>query len=235
MQDIDIIPPKTKNGREIVKEAIAAQEAVDDRKVEEVEILPLERAVIKLRVRGITPLVVNNWSGKSRKQMADKQAGEVITKTPKNAKECYEASFYTIPTPKGKPKRYGFPAVAFKRAMVSACSFLDGCTKVCARGALFVPAIHGRLVEIKGKNINEGNYNETPVRNASGVADLRYRGMFEQGWTCDIEIEFDPSNIKAGQVVNLLNRAGFHIGIGEGRPEKADMGWGRFEVVEQLC
>lgn len=230
---------KTKpNGRKQVLDAMAADQVAaptgaDIR--EEVKILPLERARIKLRVRGTTPLVMNNWSEKSLKMMEDKQGGECVTKGAKRPKDCYEAAFYFIATKKGQPKRYGFPAVAFKCAMVSACSFVDGVTKVLARGALFVIAQVAGMVEINGTLTDHGGtFNRMPVRNASGVADLRYRPMFDAGWTADLEIEFDPSNLKPGQVVNMLNRGGFHIGIGEGRPEKRDMGWGRFEVVEQL-
>jgi len=211
---------------------------------EEIEILPLVRQRIKLAIRGTVPLCMNAFSEKAKRIMREKQAGEAQVKAPKSPKECFEAAFYTIPTKKGEPRRYGFPAGAFKNAMVSvANTFIEGMTKVLTRGALFVLAEHRNipnvpdLIEIHGEVVGgpETNWNEMPVRNASGVADLRYRPLIDEGWTAVVEIEFDPSNIKAAQVANLLARAGFHVGIGDGRPEKkTDMGWGRFEVVEQV-
>lgn len=218
-----------------VDESVASIPEADIDRHEEVRILPLQRARIKLRIRGTVPLCVNNFSEKARRIMREKQGGESIEKSPKRPKECFDACFYYI----GKPsaKKYGFPAGAFKNCMVDACSFIDSITKVSTRGSLFVLAPNPQnLIEIQGEVIGDesNEWNETPVRNASGVADLRYRPLFAPGWTAVLEIEFDPSNIKAGQVVNLLARGGFHIGVGDGRPQKkTDMGWGRFEVVEQ--
>lgn len=204
---------------------------------EEVHVLPLERCRIKLRVRGTVPLCCNNFSAKARQMMRDKQGGEAVVKGAKSPRACFEAAFYPMQSKRGAPPRYGMPAVSFKCAMVDACSFIDGITKVQVRGSLFVLPQEDQLIEIVGEVIGDesNNWNETPVKNASGVADLRYRPLFAPGWTAVVEIEFDPSNIKAGQVVNLLNRGGLHIGIGDGRPQKkTDMGWGRFEVVEQV-
>lgn len=70
---------------------------------------------------------------------------------------------------------------------------------------------------------------EDMVRVGPGSADLRYRPEFV-GWKFSAEIEYDEL-LKVDDIVVLINRAGFGVGIGEWRPEKGgDMG--RFRCVE---
>jgi hypothetical protein len=72
------------------------------------------------------------------------------------------------------------------------------------------------------------------VRNESGVADIRWRPMWEQ-WGAIVNVQWDEDQFSATDVLNLMLRAGLQVGIGEGRPYSPNsngMGWGRFEVVE---
>lgn len=62
--------------------------------------------------------------------------------------------------------------------------------------------------------------------------DWRYRGQFGAHWTADVPIEYDPSIINPSQLINLLNRAGFSVGLLEGRPEKSGQ-WGRYTVMPE--
>jgi hypothetical protein len=61
-----------------------------------------------------------------------------------------------------------------------------------------------------------------------GAADLRYRPQFDQ-WSVDINIEYDADLLQQGDIVNLIDRAGFGVGVGEWRPEKGGE-FGRFAV-----
>ena len=72
------------------------------------------------------------------------------------------------------------------------------------------------------------------VRNDDGSADVRCRPMWDPGWTATVRLRFDADQIDAASVVNLLDRAGAQVGIGEGRNDSrrsAGLGWGSFEVV----
>jgi hypothetical protein len=72
------------------------------------------------------------------------------------------------------------------------------------------------------------------VRNDNGSTDIRVRPMWRE-WAADVTLEFDADMITGDSVVNLLERAGRQVGIGEGRPfSKASVGqgWGTFTVVE---
>ena len=70
---------------------------------------------------------------------------------------------------------------------------------------------------------------ESHVRVGMSQADLRYRPKFDR-WTCVLEIEYDAGNLTTEDIVNLVNRAGFGVGVCEFRPEKGGE-WGRFRVV----
>jgi len=52
--------------------------------------------------------------------------------------------------------------------------------------------------------------------------------MFEE-WSIRIPLQVDEGNLSLQNVIDLITRAGFSVGIGEWRPEKGGE-FGRFEV-----
>ncbi len=71
------------------------------------------------------------------------------------------------------------------------------------------------------------------VRNATGVADIRPRPMWAEGWEAVVTIRFDADQFTLSDVTNLLARRGEQVGIGAGRPDSKDsagMGWGTFRI-----
>ena len=69
---------------------------------------------------------------------------------------------------------------------------------------------------------------EDTVRVGQGSADLRYRPYFHE-WAVNMEFEIDAELLRLEDLCNLIDRAGFGVGIGEWRPEKGGE-YGRFEV-----
>lgn len=178
---------------------------------------PLEVQKIRVRIEGDSPLICHAWSEKAKKQMRDKQMKKArAAKEAKDPQRDFEESLY--PHPEGG---FGFPAVAFKAAIVDACSHVEGVTKVLARGALHVD---GELVSING----DPEMREDMVRVGMGVADLRYRGQFFP-WSTKLEVRYNARVMSAEQVAHLLNTAGFAIGVGEWRPQR-NGNYGMFHV-----
>lgn len=73
------------------------------------------------------------------------------------------------------------------------------------------------------------------VRNATGVADIRPRPMWDEGWEAIVTIRFDADQFTVEDVTNLLARMGEQVGIGAGRPDSKDsagMGWGTFKIAK---
>jgi hypothetical protein len=195
-------------------------------------IKPVVRVIdVPIRSFGDVPLVQNKFSEKARQMMADKQqrkgAGRREAKDPT---ACFRGAMHLMPGAKADDEHpdIGFPASAFRKAMISAANQkTNGVSKTVARGAVFVLGdddsglvrIHYEVVRMR----------EDAVKNESGVADLRYRPEFLR-WSATLRIQYDAGMISAEQVINLAHRAGFSIGIGEGRPDKSGE-WGRFEVM----
>jgi hypothetical protein len=169
--------------------------------------VPVTR-ILRVTVKGTSPLICNKFSAKAKRQIEDKKGQKAKTAKGKSDPEAeYRESLYPL-----DGKGYGFKANAFKLAMVAACTYCDGMSKVYAKGAFFVM---GDLLLINGKpHMREDMVRVPPGR---GGADIRYRGEFDK-WSIDLDIRFNANLISAEQVVNLLSIAGFHIGIGEMRP-----------------
>jgi hypothetical protein len=186
-------------------------------------------------IRGISPYVQHAFSEKARKQMEEiqrqgQQARSRKKREPKEFEEIYEAAKHV-----SQDGWLGIPAPAFRNAMIDACR-LVGFVMTKAKLSVFVdPDGIDRhngmpLVQIKG----HPRIHEASVRNESGVADIRWRPMWEK-WSAEVRVTWDEDQFSATDVFNLMLRAGLQVGIGEGRPSSPKsfgLGWGRFEVVE---
>lgn len=181
-----------------------------------IEIPAIDVQHLRVRLVGDSPLISHKWSEKAKKQMLSKQMKEAKqAKEAKNPEQDYLDSLYEHPD-----GGYGFPCVAFKAAAVGACRFAD-MKMTEARGAFHV---NGELAQIEGLPTPR----EDMVRVGMGTADIRYRGEFRE-WSTELDISYNASSISPAQIVNLLNLAGFGVGVGEWRPEK-DGPYGRFHV-----
>lgn len=187
---------------------------------EMIELKPINKKMVTIKIIGDSPLIVHAWSAKAKKEMLDKQMKKAKgPKVAKNPEQDYEDAFYRLAN--GKP---GFPTIGIKAAAVSAAGrFADGMKMTEVKGSFH---ILGELVEIKG----EPKMREDMVRIGMGTADIRYRPEFTE-WTADLLVQYNPDAISLEQIVNILNLAGFGVGIGEWRVEK-DGHYGMFHVAD---
>ncbi len=204
-----------------------------------VNIQPLRIRTMDVSVMGDSPLIVHAWSQKARLQMLSKQ-----TKEAKGAKEAkdpwqdFQSSLYRLP--KGG---YGFPSVGFKAAAVTACTSIADMTKVAARQSfhitgeqISIPSAYqrdGKHLEARYDLVRiisgEPEMREDMVRVGMGTADIRYRGQFSI-WGAKLKVSYNEGVLSEAQIINLINTAGFGVGVGEWRPEKDGI-YGRFHVV----
>lgn len=185
-----------------------------------IEIPKLNLATVQVLLIGDSPLIVHAWSPKAKEMMLAKQMK--AAKQAKQAKDP-ERDFLESLYPQ-IDGQHTFPAVGFKSAMVSACRFVENLKMTAARGAFH---ILGEYVKIDGAPTRR----EDMVRVGMGTADIRYRGEFKQ-WRALVEISHNESAISAAQIINLLNVAGFGVGVGEWRPER-NGSYGRFHVATE--
>ncbi len=134
---------------------------------------------------------------------------------------------------------WGFPVIAFKAAAVTACTSIADITKVAARQAFHVHGdartnyvgntpFSGEFVRLQGA---DPRMREDMVRIGMGTADIRFRGEFWPWWT-RIKIRLNENVMSPEQIANLLNTAGFGVGIGEWRSERDGM-HGLFHVGDE--
>jgi hypothetical protein len=188
----------------------------------ELQRIKVETATIT--VRGLSPLIMHRWSEKARNEMLAKQMKKTVKKEAKSPEEQYESSVYKL-----DDGRLGFPADAFKKAMIRGAKQI-GLVMTDARTSFFV---HGEyctrddreLVPISG----DVQPREDMVRLNGATADIRFRGQVI-GWSAELKISYNSTITSFDQIVNMLHAAGYGVGVGEWRPEK-DGTFGRFEVV----
>jgi len=189
----------------------------------------------RAKIVGTSPLMLNKFSVKAREMMREAQASGQIKrrnkpKAAKDFKAAYEEAQYV-----SAEGWHGIPATAFRAAMISACRVV-GFPMTRAKLALFIEADGfdtddgTPLVKItKGKP----QYSEMPVRNESGVCDLRPRPLWKAGWEATVTVRYDADMLDEEQAVNLLLRAGQQVGVGEGRPDSrksTGLGFGMFRI-----
>lgn len=196
-----------------------------------IELPTLKIETIKITLIGDSPLICHAWSQKARTQMLLKMqkkatAGRAI----RDPWQDFCESLYWLNEMPETPTeadveqgRFGFPAIAFKSAAVTACTSIGSITKVAARQAFHV---EGEMVELFG---SKPSMREDVARVGMGAADLRYRGEFDP-WRTELHVKYNTAVLSAEQVVNLFQTGGFACGVGDWRPER-DGPFGRFHVA----
>jgi hypothetical protein len=190
------------------------------------ELQPIKVESVQIKIKGLSPLIMHRWSEKARKEMLDKQMKKTVKKEAKSPEEQYESSVYKL-----DDGRIGFPADAFKKAMIRGAKQI-GLVMTDARTSFFV---HGEYCTRDDRELvpltGEVAPREDMVRLNGATADIRFRGQVLD-WSATLHISYNASITSFDQVVNMLHAAGYGVGVGEWRPEK-DGTFGRFEVVTE--
>ncbi len=190
---------------------------------------------LRVPIRGTAPLIVHNFSEKSKRQMLEAQQGKKKMKEARDPKAEYEAAFYRIAR-EDDVDGYGFPVTAFKSATVGAGRFYGKSVKmtelrqfIFMRGVL-TKADPQQLIEIVG----EPEMREDIVRlgGMSRSADLRYRPEFRE-WSAVLTVTYVTSSLSQSSVLSLIDAGGLGIGVGEWRPEKRGE-FGTYEINQDL-
>lgn len=191
----------------------------------------------KFKIVGTAPLVQNKFPTRVLEQMAVKQAaGSTAQKAQKREAKDFDACVREA-THVAEAGWCGLPASAFRAGLISTCRLL-GFPMTLAKLSVFVVADgyeRDRFGVMPLVKITKGKPKRTDfaVRNETGVADIRPRPMWEEGWEATVTIRFDADQFTLQDVTNLLARMGEQVGIGAGRPDSKDssgMGWGTFRI-----
>lgn len=189
----------------------------------------LNTNTIRIPIVGVAPLIVSRFDEKSKQQIQESAPGKVKQgkKAAADPQEQYEKSIYYL----SDGKTYGFPAVAFKAAIVRAAKEVYDFPMTSVRTKLHVIADDPGTgyVEIKGKPQMREDMVRVGAMNK--VASPRYRACFPS-WSAVLTIRYISDTFTPEQIVAFVNAAGFCCGVGEWRPEKSNSGsFGLFEVA----
>lgn len=187
----------------------------------------LQRVVFEVPIRGTSPLIVNRWSEKAKEMMLQAQQTKARPKKdPKDPVANFEASRYRF-----DDGRDGFPATAFKASIVHASRLFDGVTQVLVKQTVLVIGEGSQqLVPLEYGDIT---MREDTPRNASGVADLRYRAQYWP-WSAVLRVRTIDGQFDSESILSLVDAGGIG-GVGEWRPtspKSATGTYGTFEVAE---
>lgn len=196
-----------------------------------VEIKPVNLQQVRVPIVGTAPYCMHNFSEKARRIMLAAQIATAKSKKkePRDLDADFEGAIH-----RASEGWYGIPASAFRAAMISACR-LVGFKMTMAKLAIFIQ--HDGLDVETGQPLvklvaGEPERSEMAVRLESGVASVAIRPLWRE-WGAMLAVRYDADQFKANDVINLLDRAGQQVGIGEGRPDSknsAGLGWGTFQV-----
>lgn len=199
-----------------------------------------------IRVVGTAPLIVNKFSSKAQAIMLAKQMGQTVAREHKNPEDLFQDALYRMPFDPAKDAegelvtRYGFPSVAFKASIVDAARYFKG-SKITMTGLKQMVLVMGEgtdlLVPITNEDGSElavPQMRQDTVRNATGVADIRFRPEFWP-WSATLDVVFISSQLDTNSIVALVDAAG-NGGVGEWRPaskESKTGQYGTFMVPDQ--
>jgi hypothetical protein len=191
----------------------------------QIQLKPIIVMDVSFGIIGTSPLIQHNWSAPSRDYLRKSPAER--RKQPKKKhdpeKEAAEACYMT------EDGEYGLPLLGFKAALISAAHKDIGLEKTLLKKSFFV-AQDGKLI---APLITDGyTVREDIVRIGANQTDLRYRPEFTD-WRAIITAQVSSESLTPTDIANLVNRAGFSVGIGEWRPEKGGE-YGRFRLDETV-
>lgn len=198
-------------------------------------VVSLNVKTIEVPIVGIAPLIVSRFDEKSKQQIEEsgkadkglKQGGK--KKNIADPQEQYQKSIYYF----ADGKTCGFPAVAFKAAMVTAAYRTYGKPQTVTRSAFHVIAddLATGLVKINGEHVMREDM--VRVGGIQKVASPRYRACFPS-WSAVLRIQFLADIYTEEDIVGIVGAAGFSCGVGEWRPEKSNSGsFGLFKVANE--
>lgn len=191
----------------------------------EIQVKPLRRATVRLRIIGTTPLFQNRMANKVKEQLlvgSRKKTKAERADVKHNPLEEYRSSAEIMPD---GPTALGLRVTAVKAAMCTAALETAGLTKTSAQRLIFMPGDLAPLYgtpQLRMDVVRSADINKTP--------DVRTRAYLPK-WGAEIEVQFIVPQLSVASVVSLLCNAGVLVGVGDFRQEKGKGAFGSFRVI----
>lgn len=187
-----------------------------------IEINQIQAETVRVPLLGTTPMIVQRFSEKAKRQMLDAMQGRKTPKTPKDPQAEFEDAMYRF-----ADGGTGFPVVGFKAATVGAARFYGkSVTMTTLKQALFFAGEVGLDGQMLARIEGEPKMREDYVRQGTGT-NLRYRPEYLD-WRTTVTVTFVTSMLTRSSVLSLMDAGGMGVGVGEWRPQSKSSIGGTF-------
>jgi len=190
---------------------------------QKVNLKKLDIGVIKVKLIGDSPYLPEPMDMAVLEKYNAIKSKKNYKKDDISEEEKVKAKFYYCED----GKTHGIPARAIYNAMIRGSSYLFDIKHGGMRNIKEGVTIKGDILPLKSKKPTVVcHWGRTAGMTGSPRKILR--NAFHE-WSVDVTIEFNKANLSAEQIINVLNWAGFHIGVGGFRKEKTG-NFGSFHV-----
>jgi hypothetical protein len=174
---------------------------------------PIKINTIKVKVIGSSPYMPEPMDMAVLERYNSIKSKQNYTKDVISEEDKVKAKYYFT-----EDDKYGIPTRAFYNSMIRASTYLFDKKQGGMRNIKEGVTIIGEVVPIKFKSQKVlTHWGRTSGMTKSPRKILR-NAFYD--WSVELEIQYNDNNLSAEQIINVLNWAGFHIGVGAFRKEK---------------
>lgn len=184
----------------------------------EITIPKLHVARLNVRIEGTTPLIAHRFT--AEKTIHGSESGTTLKRPPRDPEVEMNAARYVL-----EDGGDGFPAIGIKRAMVSAGQRFAEAKGTELNGSFSIPSVLVRLIA----NEPTMRTDRVVLSGPSRTTSVAYRPMYDP-WAIEFLLQYTMEFVSPDQLINLLNLAGFTVGLGDWRVEKKGS-FGQFTVA----
>lgn len=205
----------------------------EEEKVETIRLDRLTKVVYEVPIRGTAPLIAHRWSEKAKRQLQESHTTDTAAqpkRQPKDPVEIFNGCRYRL-----TDTQDGFPASAFKAAIVHAARMFEGITQAALKGAVTVLGDGpDQLVPLVYDDDNP-TMREDITRNSGrgSTVDTRWRPQYDP-WSATLKIRVVKQQLDVKSLYALVDAAGLG-GVGDWRPsspKSATGSYGTWEIDE---
>jgi len=189
---------------------------------EKVNLKTLKIGVLKVEIIGTSPYMPEPMDLEMLERYDKKSSKQTYEKDTQSAEEKAKKKFYY--TDDGE---YGIPARQFYNAMIRGSSYLydrnSGGMRIFREGINII----GNILPLKYKKLTQAQM----WGRSSGMSKAPMKIVRNQfhDWRCILEIQYNQNQLSAEEIINVLQHAGFYVGVGAFRKEKTG-NYGAFMV-----
>lgn len=195
----------------------------NETKIQTINVKQLKIAILKFDIIGTSPYMPEPMDDAILDEINKKRANKVYNKEKITEEEKLKEKFYyTV------DEKYGIPSRAFYKAMIRASSYFFEKKDKGMRNIIEGVTIQEEILPLKyEKMLIDKKWGRTSGQSKSPRLILR-NAFYE--WKTKLDVQFNKSELSAEQIINILNWAGYYIGVGAFRKEKQGS-YGQFQVI----